>query len=332
MKRRHFLQTGILSTFSLGMMACKGSDTNNADSAIDVVSHIENTTTVYSNMDFEALKVFHITDTHLSLDDDRGKEYQQYSERMSKAYLRNVYLKTGEIVSAQTAFLKTLALAKKEKADLLALTGDIFSFPSIKNVEWTIAQLEKTEIPYIFTAGNHDWHYEGMRGSSKHLRAEWIEKNLQKMYQQKNPLCSYTDYNGVRFITIDNSIYEILAPQLQFFKEQQNCGLPLVLLMHVPLYMPGENMDYACGNPNWGAETDENYQIEKRERWSANGPSQITMEFYKDVFQTNNLLAILTGHTHRTALYIKNKIPQITSANNSTGAFGILELKPLLMK
>ena len=55
--------------------------------------------------------------------------------------------------------------AKKEEADLIALVGDIFSFPSELAIEWVISKLKEIDIPYVYVSGNHDWHYEGMKGS-----------------------------------------------------------------------------------------------------------------------------------------------------------------------
>jgi len=28
--------------------------------------------------------------------------------------------------------------------------------------------------------------------------------------------------------------------------------MPLVLLVHIPLYAPGKSISFGCGNPNWG--------------------------------------------------------------------------------
>jgi hypothetical protein len=70
-------------------------------------------------------------------------------------------------------------------------------------------ELQKVGIPYLFTAGNHDWHYEGMPGSSDYLRETWIKKRLTPLYQGENPLYAVRKINGIRILTIDNSTYEI---------------------------------------------------------------------------------------------------------------------------
>lgn len=55
--------------------------------------------------------------------------------------------------------------------------------------------------------------------------------------------------HGIRFLTIDNSNYEIFPEQLEFFRTQVAGGQPLVLLLHIPLYAPGRLMGFGCGNP-----------------------------------------------------------------------------------
>ena len=55
-----------------------------------------------------------------------------------------------------------LHLQIKIRADVITLVGGIFSFPSELAIEWVLSKLKDTNIPYIYIAGNHDWHYEGM--------------------------------------------------------------------------------------------------------------------------------------------------------------------------
>lgn len=79
------------------------------------------------------------------------------------------------------------------------------------------------------------------QGSLAELRANWIEKRLKPLYQGKNPLMAAHDVHGIRFVAIDNSNYEVLPDQLKFFHSQVSSGVPLVLLMHIPLYAPGRS-------------------------------------------------------------------------------------------
>lgn len=276
----------------------------------------------------EPLKVMVAADTHLFLDDVRGEPFQNFSDRMAAAYNRTKHFQTGAPTNPQQSFERTLGLARKNGVDLLALVGDIFSFPSESAVEWAMGQLTASGIRYGYIAGNHDWHYEGMDGSGATLRAEWTAKRLQPLYQGNEPLMASYDVKGVRFVMIDDSTYEILPEQLAFFRDQVASGKPLVLLMHIPLYAPGRPVGFGCGHPEWGAKTDKNWLIERRPKWPESGHSETTLAFRDEVFRAPNLLGVFAGHTHALSLDCIGGIPQAVTEANATGAYLNVEIFP----
>ena len=323
MNRRHFMtSSGLVGLgLALGSCALSGPGRHKTKPVRGSFSSTENRVSIYTHAQVKPTRIFHITDTHLSLDDERGVPYVEFSKRMAGAYGSNSHFKTGEQYSSQESFEQTLKLATKQEVDFLALTGDIFSFPSQAAVAWALQKLNDTGIPFAYVAGNHDWHYEGMKGSSKQLRDTWTGKHLKPMYQGNKPLYAAYDLNGFRFVCIDNSTYEILPEQLAFFRAQAQQAAPLILLMHIPLYMPGRSMGFGCGNPNWGEASDRNFKIERREKWRRGGHTSVTMAFHEAVFNAPNLLTVLAGHTHRHTIDVKNGVPQIVSAHNATGYY-----------
>lgn len=182
-------------------------------------------------------------------------------------------------------------------------------------------RLAAVDLPWLYVAGNHDWHYEGMPGTLQQLRAEWIERRLKPLYQGQHPLLAAHDVLGIRFLTIDNSHYEILPEQLEFLREQIQAGQPWVLLVHIPLHAPGRSMGFGCGHPQWGAATDRNYQIERRPKWRESGHTQTTMDFHRERFAAKNLFGIFAGHVHRQSLDVVNGIPQFVTNANAYGAY-----------
>ncbi len=76
--------------------------------------------------------------------------------------------------------------------------------------------LKATDIPYIYIAGNHDWRYEGMEGSSERLRQTWINNRLLPLYGGITTLYSSRVIGGINFVAIDNSIYQVNEDQLHF--------------------------------------------------------------------------------------------------------------------
>ena len=322
MNRRNFLSATVLSSIGLTFSSFSSDAERNKTKDIrGVFSLTKNRASIFTNVSITPTRIFHITDTHLSLDDQRGEPFQEFSGRMAAAYQRNIHFQTGEELTTKQSFEQTLDLAKKQGADFLALTGDIFSFPSEAAIEWTFQKLNETGIPFAYVAGNHDWHYEGMEGSSQQLRETWANKRLKPMYQGNHALYAAYDFNGTRFVCIDNSTFEILPEQLDFFKMQVKSGIPLILMMHIPLFMPGRTMGFGCANPEWGAKSDKNFEVERREKWRFGGHTKVTIEFYDEVFKAANLLTILAGHTHRPSLDVKNGIPQIVSGHNATSSF-----------
>jgi DNA repair exonuclease SbcCD nuclease subunit len=322
MNRRKFLNTIVLSGFGFTFGSRDVfAEPKKQKNIRGTFSLHENKVSIFTKVPTNPIRIFQMTDTHLSIDDERGVPFRDFSGRMAGAYQKNIHFQSGQEITAKEAFQQTLLLAKDQNVDFLALTGDIFSFPSEAAVEWVFDKLYETGIPFAYIAGNHDWHYEGMKGSSEQLRETWVNKRLKPMYQGKPALYASYDTGGIRFVCIDNSTYEILPEQLDFFRAQVKSGIPFLLLVHIPLYMPGRSMGFGCANPEWGEKTDKNFIIERREKWSKNGHTEVTMKFHEEVFKAENLLLVLAGHTHRQSLDIKNGIPQIVSGHNASGYF-----------
>lgn len=278
------------------------------------------------------IKIFHIADSHISVLNNGKSEYPQFSARMDGAYLNPEHYLTGQKKTKLEHFDEILKKARDEKADLLLLTGDILNNPSVYGVEYLLDKLEQTGIEYLYTAGNHDWHFEGMKGSADELRNEWINKRLLPLYKGNNPLYYSKIINGINFVMIDDSTYQISKEQLNFFRQQATLGYPIVLSLHIPLYQPEDQFNnelYTIGDPRWGFDYDrENYITERRERWSVEGNRRETIEFLLEVVSCKNLIAVLAGHDH--SAMNKKLSPSanmyLTKASYS-GAHRLIEIK-----
>ena len=322
MKRRTFLAATAALGMPCGFAVSQASNASGATPARrGSFAMDEHRVRFFTNAVSKPIRIIVVADTHLFTDDERGRPFQQYSARMAAAYNRTQHFQTGETTNPEQSFDRILEHAKKQDADLVALVGDIFSFPSEAAIEWVGEKLEASKLKYLYVAGNHDWHYEGMPGSLEELRATWIERRLKPLYQGKNPLMSAHDVGPIRFLAIDNSHYQILPEQLDFFRTQVKTQKPLVLTLHIPLFAPGRSMGFGCGNPGWGAKADRNYQLERRPRWPETGHSQTTMDFHREVFGAPNLLGVFAGHIHRSSADVINGIPQFVTDDNASGGF-----------
>ena len=332
MKRRSFITGSTFAAAGLGLSAvsCSPSIKKKIVQPFKVCATVDQQkVSFYADVINESIKVVHIADTHLYMDDKRGVPFQKYSDRMAKAYNQTTHFQTREKTNPEESFEQTLAFAKEVNADVINLVGDIFSFPSEAAIEWVRSKLEATGIPFIYVAGNHDWHYEGMKGSLESLRDTWIEKRLLPLYQGNNPLMAAYDIKGIRFLAIDNSTYQINEEQSAFLSVQIASGLPLVLLVHIPMYAPGKNISFGCGNPFWGAATDRSFELERRPKWPESGHTQTTFDFYKKVFDAPNLMGIFTGHKHRNSIEIIKGKPQIVADDNASGGYLDIDFIPL---
>ena len=282
----------------------------------------------YTDTVTKPINVLVAADTHLFTDDKRGDPYRQFSGRMAAAYNETKHFQTGEPTNPEESFMRILERAQERNVDLLALVGDIFSFPSEAAIDWVGEKLEDAKVPYLYVAGNHDWHYEGMKGSLEELRATWIDKRLKPLYQGNDPLMSSYDVGEVRFLAIDNSHYQILPEQLKFFRAHVNSGKPLVLTVHIPLFAPGRPTGFGCGHPAWGAKTDRNFEVERRPIWPESGHTQVTLAFHREVFAASNLIGIFAGHIHRNSIDVINGTPQFVTDDNASGAFMDVEFLP----
>lgn len=332
MKRRSFITGSTSAAAGLGLSAvsCSPSIKTKIEQPFKVcVTVDQQKVSFYADVINESIKVVHIADTHLFMDDNRGVPFQEYSKRMAKAYNQTTHFQTRKKTNPEESFEQTLAFAKEVNADVINLVGDIFSFPSEAAIEWVRSKLDATGIPYIYVAGNHDWHYEGMKGSLESLRDTWIEKRLLPLYQGNHPLMAAYDIKGIRFLAIDNSTYQINEEQLAFLSAQIATGLPLVLLVHIPMYAPGKNISFGCGNPFWGAATDRSFELERRPKWPESGHTQTTFDFYKKVFDAPNLMGIFAGHKHRNSIEVIKGKPQIVSDDNASGGYLDIDFLPL---
>jgi len=252
--------------------------------------------------DFEgSLRVLHLSDTHVTCSGDEDRKYREYSARMDEAFAQTRRHDTGETTTPIQCLEDALRLGAEGGVDMLVLTGDIVNNPSATSVARVRGALDDSGIDYYYISGNHDWHYEGMDGSPEALRSKWRSDRLLPLYRTEPARTHPGHYTfnagGMLFVAIDNSTYQIDEEQLESFRHADATGLPLILLLHIPLSV-ADMPNMLCGHPDWGAKCDENYLIERRQRWPEDGNTRTTEEFVRNVAAAPNLVAILAGHTH----------------------------------
>ena len=248
----------------------------------------------------DSLKIMQITDAHISIADEKESDLMKYGERMHKAYMNPRKHYFQDLNKTTFEYLDDLLLkAKNEDIDLLLLTGDIVNFPSGVSVKYVYDRLMKTGIPWLYISGNHDWHYEGMNGSLDSLRKTWIDRSLLPLYKGLNPLFYSTIINGINFVGIDNSTGQVNDRQVAFLKDQLKRKEPIVLISHIPY-----NLNRGIDQPEMVALID------------------IILS------NSNKIIAILAGHTHKSSFFFTGNLCQYTSLASFQGASFVLTVIP----
>lgn len=255
-----------------------------------------------------------LADSHITVEDERGKDYYDYSKRMGGYAVEPENY--GKSNGRECGLAFSLDKAKEFDSGLVILGGDILNFPSLASVEFVAQQLNESGLKWAYIAGNHDWHYEGEAGTSGELRDKWIHTNLQPLYQGNDPMAYSIFLNNINFVFIDNSAFEITEEQVNFLRQQINKRTPIILSMHIPVYLQGHNIDYGCGHPEWNKEHDTYYEIERRKPWPEEGHTLTTLQFREIVLNNPEVIGIFAGHTHEEVVdFYNEKVQCVTDAN-----------------
>lgn len=249
----------------------------------------------------KTVRVLHASDTHLTLADSRDDD-------------RKVQLGRARAPGFPLAkrCLVEMARASRDTGLPIMHTGDFIDFVSVANLE---AVKEFTEENDCFTAaGNHEFSlYVGEAYEDAAYRNQSLDK-VQASFKNDIRMSSRV-IDGLNFVALDNGYYKFEAEQLAFLKEQVALGLPIVLMIHTPLYDPAFYEDamsrfhdsaYLCGVPD---ELLENYAPGHREYQAADA---ITKETVSYIAGEPLVKAILTGHMHYDYESVfAERIPQI---------------------
>ena len=166
--------------------------------------------------------VIHMADTHFTLADERDGE-----RKMSLAACR---------VDCFPDPWETYNAAKKlseEKGCPIVHTGDFIDFVSEKNLEMVRRFREECDV--FYAAGNHDFSlYCGEADEN----AEYRNISLAKVQAcHKNDIrMSSRVIGGVNFIALDDGYFRFDREHIDFVKSEVSKGLPIVLLIHKPIY------------------------------------------------------------------------------------------------
>ena len=168
--------------------------------------------------------ILHISDTHLTFaNPDEDEEIQKYRRRRTELF-----------GGRQFEALKDSIRWAKLNADYLIHTGDLIDWGSEGNLLAVQEAFGPDAGPVFGAIGNHEYFFPHSAGRPS--RAECF-KRCSAAFPYNLHFASQV-INGVNFVSIDNSNYNVTDDQVEAFAKEVKKGLPIILLMHVPFHTP----------------------------------------------------------------------------------------------
>lgn len=173
-----------------------------------------------------AYDILFLTDTHVVIKDENDSEQvRPYRGTRHKQFHNE------EGVSASEQFEDWINYANEQEVDAVFFGGDIIDYPSEGNLEFLEAQLERLEMPYLYTLGNHDWtfpwEYMTEKGGDAYLP-------LLEPYMSGDTVLHTWETEDLLVIAVDDSSGQINEEALEEYKELLKMKKPVILLVHVP--------------------------------------------------------------------------------------------------
>ncbi|MFD0715834.1 metallophosphoesterase family protein [Paenibacillus sp. GCM10027626] len=236
----------------------------------------------------DAVTLMHITDSHMNETDIRDG---------AAALTESVRLYNYDAMDTRLKFEATLTYTCEINADAVVFTGDMVNGATVNNLALLERKFHALPMPWLYTLGNHDWEYPG---------CEWGEATRREQYPKfkpltgGNPACEAKEVKGVLLITVDNSTYQISEEQLAFVKQELSRGLPALMFMHIPIYIPSllPSVMRDWQSPIMLAA--EGWDKEQQQRWMVESATETTKAFYRLMWDNpyGNLLGSFCGHVH----------------------------------
>lgn len=297
MKRRDFLRlsagTLLASQLPLQLQSCATKKKVVAGTTLNI-KKIE--IPVGIKKPFSAL---HIADTHITKVDSRDSE-----RKIMLAADRSRPFALGE------HYLDEAIHYARANNMLLIHTGDLIDFVSEANLD--AAKLHYDAADWLVAAGNHE--YSLFVGEAKEDEA-YKKQSYDKVQENyPNDLTFYSQVvNGVNFVALDDVYYNFTERQHELMEAEMKRGLPVVMLIHVPIYTPkhaqhelesnGGKCAYMTGAP---LEMTSKYQCDPSlpadQQWRNRSVQQFsdkpTLDFIAWLKEQPLLKGILCGHMH----------------------------------
>ena len=188
-------------------------------------------------------RLLHIADTHLALanahDSKRRRELAARRQREFETdWHHDETLRGRDEPGCCIRYLDEAIAYAGSHCDLLLYGGDLIDFMSEGNFDFVQRRL--AGIDWLFTPGNHEYStyiFEEFTDLDEPGYRERGEHRLGEIFGDKLDF-SARQLNGLNLIALDNANFQFTATQLEQLKHEAEKSLPILLLVHVPLFAP----------------------------------------------------------------------------------------------
>lgn len=217
------------------------------------------------------IRFLHISDAHIDIDKEKG-----IFENVEKF---------------------EAALSYAEEKDLFILsTGDNFNYATKDNIDYKKEKV--SEERNIFIPGNHDFCLR------PETTAEGEPIDSYKLWQSQYKYNIYFDsvvIGGVNFVLMQNSYYEITPEQIDMLKKEAGKGYPIILCMHIPLFMKekADEMMSTWAPCAYMIDPPEEYYTKYYDHYRRDqAPTEQTKKVVEYIKNETAIKAIIAGHIH----------------------------------
>ncbi len=173
----------------------------------------------------QAKRFLQISDAHIA------KAYPGAGEEEQVEVLESEKRWNDAGVSALETFHKLIRLVRKENPDTVLMVGDMIDYYTENNVNCLKELLADFPTDYLYVCGNHEHGSYGMALPD----VDMMYSKLAPM--MRNAVSFYVqDFEGFRIVCLDNSTFDITEGQLEKMKAVMAESVPVILVMHIPLW------------------------------------------------------------------------------------------------
>ena len=258
---------------------------------------------------------FHITDLHMCELTSHETDEMPVERRANIQERRNFFTHAWE--GAAALWKDYMTRAQAEGTDLLLLTGDIIDFPSDANVKALKNGIKNSGIPTLYVVGNHDWSFADDY-HTPHAAEVHHPKFAEICYGDSN--ISWVEYEDLIVCAVDDSRDRVLKETVDQFFSLYERGKPIILMMHVPLYV--ESMEEDCF-ASW-----HNLLMMGGKAFNEDDPQ--VKRFYEAVALDPGtpVKLVVTGHLHfHHEDILPNGVPQIVTDKGYTGGCRVIRVR-----